>query len=88
MTPKKPNTSNPGEPSTTYEVTLQHSVNGKVKATKACDVTADSEDEAIQCALEVAGSCQGGMFNTFLEGKHELTVVSCTIVPQPQRPIP
>jgi len=60
-----------------FEVTLQQSVDGKVVATKSCVVTADTEDEAKKCAVECASSCQGGMFNVFLEGKHELTVVSC-----------
>lgn len=60
-------------PSPTFTVELTHTVNDKVVSVRCCDVTASTEEAAIQCALEIGSSCQGGMFRVFQEGQHNVS---------------
>ncbi len=59
----------------TYKVTLEHTIDGKLQKTNYCHVGADTSDEAKKIALDIAGSIQGGMFNLFGKGRHQLTII-------------
>lgn len=58
-----------------FTITLQHTLNDKVVATKSCDVTADNEDQACRTAIEIASSIQGGMFRVMGKGNHRLDII-------------
>lgn len=68
-----------------YKVTLEHTCDGKVKATKSLDLQSnDTNILNVVCeALDIACSSQGGMFRTMTDGKHNVEAISVVDVANP-----